>query len=197
MGFDNLPPHPGSRLWDIEAVPFIHREYGTLFQLRDGYPSVPICFREAYPLHMEFVSARHNRLSQLPNPPADPEGYAYQILRDDVLAKDRQCSKWTSWIQNWSPERHFEEFKVLELEQQRKQFELKLYEMGERSQRRDRTVGFCLAIAGILLAIAQVLTATPDSLIVTWYQQRPGAQPTMQTPTPTEQSTPDTAGRQP
>ena len=42
MGFDNLPPHTGSRLWDVERVAEAHRRIGSLFGLRDGYPAVPI-----------------------------------------------------------------------------------------------------------------------------------------------------------
>jgi hypothetical protein len=123
MGFENRPPQAGSRLGDIEEVLAAHREHGSLFQLRDGYPSVPHCYRGAVPLHVEFLVARFRILGQLSHAPVDPEAADRQILRDEVLARDRGCPKWMPWTAHRSPHQHFEELKVLELERRREQFE--------------------------------------------------------------------------
>jgi len=170
MGFDNRPPHPGSRVWDIEAVPIVHREHGSLFQLRDGYPSVPTCHIGANPLHLEFVQARKNRLSELAKPPADAEGFEMQVLRNDVLAKERGCSQWMPWTENWTPERHREECHTQQLERQRKELEERMErdrrDFAERMEknRRDFEKGFkrltvWLTVVGIVVAVAGVTTA--------------------------------------
>lgn len=53
------------------------------------------------------------------------------------------------------------------LEQERKDFDLRLNEISERRERRDQRVNWFLGFVGAALALAQVLTATPDSWIAT------------------------------
>jgi hypothetical protein len=73
------------------------------------------------------------------------------------------CPKWFPYTPGLDPEKHLEEYKTRQLEQDRREFERKLFEMEQRGQARAQTVGIWLTIAALILAIAQVLTMTPDS----------------------------------
>ncbi|GEM_PF-4954520 len=52
-----------------------------------------------------------------------------------------------------------------DLERDRKSFETRLFDIEQRSQEKWQTVGLRLAVAAIILAAAQVLTMTEDSLL--------------------------------
>jgi len=89
-----------------------------------------------------------------------------------VFDSDRHCSKWHRYTQGYSPQEHLEELRVQELESKRqefehrmevdkKNFELKLFKMGQELAQRHQRVNFWLAVAlgsfAIVEAIATVL----------------------------------------
>jgi len=97
-----------------------------------------------------------------------------------VITKSRNCSSWYPWREFATPKEHYEEFKMLQLEQQRQEFEqkmekdrrgfeLKLEEINEHERKRTDNIMIGLAIVGVILALAQIFTATPDSIIFRWF----------------------------
>ena len=86
------------------------------------------------------------------------------------LKKDRNCKSWYKWKEFRPPKELYEEFKMMQLEQDRKDFELKIendrrkfecdmQEMNERSKRRTDNIMIGLAVAGVIFALAQVFVA--------------------------------------
>jgi len=101
-----------------------------------------------------------------------------------IIQKDRQCGSWYPWTEFRTPKEHFEEFKMLELEQRReefekhmeenrKEFEFKLQKRNEQERKRTDKVMIGLAIAATILALAEVFAAlaalTPDSMLFQWF----------------------------
>src|SRR4030067_2960533 len=80
------------------------------------------------------------------------------------LKKDRNCKSWYKWKEFRPPKELYEEFKMMQLEQDRKDFELKIendrrkfecdmQEMNERSKRRTDNIMIGLAVAGVIFAL--------------------------------------------
>ena len=128
------------------------------------------------------VVCYRNKIQFTFQPPShDPEKIKEEIQ------KARECQFWYSYEEGRSPEKHFEELRMLELERRReefehnmeerrkefelrmendsKSFELKLDERNRVEQNRTNTIMFRLTWVGVALAFAQVLTATSDSWI--------------------------------
>ena len=200
VGFDTEPPRAGSRLGDIEEALGTLREVGDLFNLQDGHPSLPHCYR-GVPIFLEIIEPEPGRVAYMPDL-RSLKNLNYMPKLREVLVKDRNCPLWTPWTEHWTPARHFEEFKMLQLEQERREherrleeerrqfqerldtqrrtqelwmdatkrdFDLRLFEAGERLQNRTASLGHWLAFAAVILALAQIVAAaaglTCDSLL--------------------------------
>ena len=141
-------------------------------------PTSPVCFVRAAPLEQEIKDGGSG----------GTERHAATLA---VLDKERKCSRWLPWQEFSSPKEHFEDFKMLQLEQDRRNFEQQMEARNQKAQERNRRTDVALALAGILLALAQVLTAGPDALIVTWgraalghFSARPENVPVVPLPSP-------------
>jgi hypothetical protein len=103
----------------------------------------------------------------------------------ELISRDRNCQSWYPWTEFVTPEKHFEEFKMLQLEKERrgfelkmendrKRFELELQRMDERQRKRTDKVMIGLAIAGAIFALAEIFAAlaalTPDSILFQWFR---------------------------
>jgi hypothetical protein len=84
-----------------------------------------------------------------------------------VLVGRRVCPYWTRYVVGLDPNRHYVELRVRALEEDRKQFELKLVRMetrqGERERRRDRRL---MWISILVAGIVGVLAMTKDSIVL-------------------------------
>ena len=86
-------------------------------------------------------------------------------LKAVIDKPDRNCSRWYPYTPSFGPKEHLEEFKMQQLEQDRREFQRKLSDTEQRSQSRAQKVGVSLTIAAIILALGQVLTMTSESLL--------------------------------
>ena len=97
-----------------------------------------------------------------------------------VINRDRNCPKWYPYTPGLDPVRHLEEFRRLEIEQRREEFEERmenerqafeerLAQRAEESEGRRHTLVLWIAAAAVILALAEVgaaiLGAGPGSLI--------------------------------
>jgi hypothetical protein len=57
-----------------------------------------------------------------------------------LIQKDRKCDSWCKWQEGIEPKEHFEEVKAEQLEQDRRAFELKLFEMSQKVQEDSRAI---------------------------------------------------------
>jgi hypothetical protein len=91
-----------------------------------------------------------------------------------IIQKDRKCEFWYPWTEFRTPKEHFEEFKMMQLEKERRDFELRLQQMNEQQRKRTDKIMIGLAIAGALFAIAEIFAAlaalTPDSILFQWFR---------------------------
>jgi len=92
-----------------------------------------------------------------------------------LITKDRICDHWYVWTQFRSPEKHFEEFKMKQLENDRREFERKLTQMQidadekvSKAGMKVGKVGMWIGIGAIILAVAEILTMNEDALLWKW-----------------------------
>ncbi len=155
----------------IDAETFVYeatrynRETGTLYRYSGwpnpgDIPTQPTCFRNAANLQKELVDA----LAM-----AGQKGRAveneYTLA---VIEKTRECESWYPWTEYRNPKDHFEEFKMQQLENDRRQFERKLTQMQIGANAKVSKVGIWIGIAAIILAVAEVLTMTKDAILWKW-----------------------------
>lgn len=102
-------------------------------------------------------------------------GGDYDQAFTSILYKDRGiqgCPKWVQYRPNLSPQWHLEDFKMLDLERKRREFELKLEEINRRERKRTDRIMIGLAIAAILFAAMQVYAAlasiNPEHWLFNW-----------------------------
>ena len=134
-------------------------------------PTIPWCFRSK----ANFIK----ELSELGATVHD-DAKIHEVIR-----RQRDCSFWMLWKEFIGPKEHYEEFKMLELEQRREQFEqqmekdrrafeLKLEELNREERKRTNKVMIWLAIAAIVFAAAEVVAAllglTNDSWILHFFR---------------------------
>ena len=88
----------------------------------------------------------------------------------EILKRDRGCESWYKWTEFVSPKEHFEEFKMLQLEQKRQEFEqrieadrrkfeLELQRLNEQSRKRTDNIMAWLTIAAVIFALCQLFVA--------------------------------------
>lgn len=88
----------------------------------------------------------------------------------ELISEDRRCQEWYPYTPGLSPKEHFEEKRRLELEQERqgfeqrmenerRQFELTIFEMNKKLQEDTARVGYRLTVAAVIFAFAQVIAA--------------------------------------
>jgi len=92
-------------------------------------------------------------------------------LKEDIK-QDRKCPAWYPWTWGSSPKEHFEEFKMQQLENERREFELKLEEINRQERKRTNRIMIWLTIAAIIFAAMQVYAAlaaiNPNSWLFNW-----------------------------
>lgn len=85
----------------------------------------------------------------------------------EVIERDRCCPSWYKWTEFESPKEHYEEFKMLQLERNRQEFEqrieddrrkweLELQRLNEESRKRTNSVMIRLTVLIVLFAICQL-----------------------------------------
>jgi len=101
------------------------------------------------------------------------------------ISEDRKCSYWYPYTEFRSPREHYEEYKMLELERrreefeqrmetERKGFELKLDERNREERKRTGRIMIRLTVAAIIFAFAEVASGlmgiTSDSWILRFFR---------------------------
>lgn len=120
---------------------------------RSNAPQVDIvCFVRAADLEAETMIASKS---------CDAEA-AIKILRSE-----RNCARWYPYTQGRSPKEHLEELNMQQLEQSRRDFELKLFELSRKIQEDSKTIahdsykfGRRVSWAIIFFTVVQLLIAT-------------------------------------
>lgn len=79
-----------------------------------------------------------------------------------VLEAARECELWFPYTPGMSPKEHLEEYKMLQLEQERRGWQEPLLKMQQDLSRRPTKREFWL---GVAVLIATLLVATPDSVL--------------------------------
>jgi hypothetical protein len=154
-----------------EAIP-LDRYRGDFGCQGSGISTIPWCYRNK----VEFKWDVNN----LPNRAAFEK--ICDKLKEDIK-QDRKCPAWYPWTEGCSPKEHFEEFKMLELEQrrqefeqrmekERKEFELILDNRNREERKRTDRVMIWLTIALIIFAAMQVYAAlatiNPNNWLFDW-----------------------------
>lgn len=107
-----------------------------------------------------------NFLEEITNPQTQ-----FDKMREITL-RERNCPSWYPWTEFLSPKEHFEEFKMQQLEKERREFELKLEEINRQERKRTDRVMIWLTIAAVLFAALQVYAAlatiNPNSWLFNW-----------------------------
>jgi hypothetical protein len=151
-------------------------------------PLAPWCYRDV-PLLLEVEEI-------IGMPPRIVTTDAQQQERQNAAAKqivkrDRQCPKWYPYKPGRGPEQHLREVEALELEDRRREFERRmesgrrkwerrleldrrgfektLWDQAQEAEEKRHNLVFWIAIAAVVLAVAEVLAAIlsagPDSII--------------------------------
>jgi hypothetical protein len=136
--------------------------------------------------HAERTSAesfRHHTVGYAMRPDTEPMCFMGKInlmaiLQNEGSAKfseaitaDRKCDAWYPYMPGLSPKEHYEEYQMQRLEQDRREFELRLSDMGLEAQRNNAMIASDLreiakksersskriAVVVIVLAMAQVI----------------------------------------
>lgn len=99
------------------------------------------------------------------------------------ISEQRKCSSWYPYTEGLSPKEHFEEFKILELERkredfeqrmekERKEFEIKLDERNREERKRTDRIMIWLTVAALIFAMLQVYAAmatiNPNHWLFNW-----------------------------
>jgi hypothetical protein len=91
----------------------------------------------------------------------------------EFITDDRKCEYWYQWTEFVSPKEHYEEYKMMKLEQDRNRFELRMQRWNDRRQKKTDCIVIWLTAGGIIFALAQVFVAlaslTSDSIIFKWF----------------------------
>lgn len=150
------------------------RKNGRFFTLAS--PGAPRCFR-GVDIGREITDA-----TGLPDYPirTDEHQQKQNAAAKQVLETNRQCKLWFPYTPGMSPKEHLEEFKILEMERDRKEWQERLeanrrewqkelVALEKRENKRINRVMIWLAVAAAILAVAEVAAAvsslTPDSLL--------------------------------
>lgn len=114
------------------------------------YEVVPCCFVGKYNLPEELgdiswmVPKYHEKVSE-------------------IIGRDRHCEDWYTWREFLSPKDHYEEFKMRQLEQDRREWQKWMAEQAERERKQSDKMLLRWTILGIvlgvLLAIMQLIGA--------------------------------------
>ena len=127
----------------IDAETFVYeatrynRETGTFYRY-SGHPeprdiSTQItCFRNAANLQKELVDALAMDGQRDRNAENEPTL--------TLIKKPRKCKSWYLWTEHRSPKEHFEEFKMQQLEKERREFDLKLFELSQKIQNDSKVI---------------------------------------------------------
>jgi len=157
------------------GVSVYDRESGTLDEYIDPSPktitqivppikTIPCCFVGKADLRAEAAELFDDNVEELRKDSG-------RIRR--VITTKRNCPAWYIWRDFASPKEQWEESMMLaldkkretfeqQMEKDRKEFELKLYELGEQARKRDKKIFVILAIAAVIFAALEVLAALLD-----------------------------------
>ena len=90
----------------------------------------------------------------------------------EVIGKDRGCEAWCPYKQFLDPKTHYEELQMQQLEQSRKDFELRMEEDRRKwndriaqSEERNQTRSNRITLWLVILSVAQVITAVAAVII--------------------------------
>lgn len=133
-----------------------------------GSQSVPACCVGAFPIldeikaiEPEALNWRHKSISNLTKEELD----TYKDDRVDSTTPERNkaakvvfnklrpdCHKWFPYTPGLSPGEHLQEFRMQQLEQDRRKFELNLEELNRQERKRTNCIMIWLAIAAMIFA---------------------------------------------
>ncbi len=153
-----------------------------------GTQTVPACCVGAFPILDEIKDLEPEALDWQRKSISESSKEELDTYRDDrfdsttperneaaksVFNKLRpECHKWFPYTPGLSPEKHLQEFRMQQLEQDRRAFELELFKMSqdiqENSNKSNKRVTWLFVVLAIVAILIAVLVATPDSLVVSW-----------------------------
>ena len=148
-----------------------NREGARFFSIYEHH--APSCFRGAAQILDEIQAI--TGVYGIPRAENDESVAAQSSAASAVVHQNRQCPSWFAYTPGLGPKEHLEEFRIQQIEDDRKAFEMRLFEKEQQSQERWQKVGFWLAVAAVVLALAQVLTMTEESFLwrgVVWIAQQ-------------------------
>ncbi len=124
------------------------------------------CYRHAADLQAEIRSPRPNREV------ATDEDSESRAAAQGVIWMDRRCPRWSAYEPGISPREQLREVRARQLEDDRREFQLKLNAFEDRQQERQRRADRRLTWAAALLAtiigvaqlLASLLTMSKDAL---------------------------------
>jgi hypothetical protein len=129
---------------------FLHRLDGS-----SGYYDVdakPECFVRAYPIGDDIACISPdvaNRFGEI----------------DKILHLERNCSEWRPHIPGFNPRDHLEDYKMIELEKDRRRFERAIVRYNHSTERRFQRLN-------ITLIIVSIAAATIFSIVNLWISYR-------------------------
>ena len=123
------------------------------------------CFRSAADLQMEVTDA------------VKAGGDADRAMCD-TINKDRACDRWIQYKPGLDPRQHFFEKSTVDLEEDRRQFQLVLNEwdqkQADRQRQHDRRISKAAIYFALIIGVAQIVAAvfamTPESIGYGWGQ---------------------------
>ena len=146
--------------------------------------SVPTCCVGAFPILDEIKVLEPETLNWRHKSPSELTEEEIDTYRDDrfdsntperneaakvVFNKPRpECHKWFPYTAGLSPEKHLQEFRMQQLEDNRREFERKLTQMQIDANAKISKVGIWIGIAAIILAVAEILTMNEDAILWKW-----------------------------
>jgi len=129
---------------------------------------VPWCYRQIH-IMREINEAAAQEFPAYPEQRTAEWRVKENAAAVNVLGRDRQCALWYQYQPGDNPERHLDEYRMLELETQREKFEARISQANQKTQRWAIGIAAFQAIVAILALLAQTilqLNASPPNIQV-------------------------------
>lgn len=144
---------PTPRFYEIEPQERISNEHHRIFSHRPD-----LAAHGTYQTDLVCLVHEVDLMETIREIPYDTqEGQRLRVpLAKGVIVADRHCPAWYPYTPGFSPTEHYEELRMQRIEDDRRAFEMKLFELGQRAQENSLKVAEdSKAIVGDLKDIAR------------------------------------------
>jgi len=129
---------------------------------RIPYQHAPYCICQAHDLSAEYLGLPQTRMGAATGSPVAGHGPARTL--EEILDGNRQCLRWFSYRPGFSPKEHLEVERMEELEQRRRDHELRLAAMEQEARRSAEQIqADSLEIAKQIKAATEANKATAEA----------------------------------